>query len=150
METANHQVETANITKYSKFIALLIGLALIGAGVITYFRSNELAKVCTEKTTATVVNMREEFDATSNTEGTRYIYYPVIEYQVGDSTIKSELTSGSNPPLYSINDKIDILYNPNKTSEFIVAGENQSIFWIILCGIGVAFVGVGIFLFVKK
>lgn len=143
-------MEQANYTKYSKFIALLVGIVLIGVGIFTYFRSNELAKVCTEKTTATVVSMREEFEASSDTEGTRYVYYPVVEYQANGSTVKGEIPNASNPPIYSVNDTIEIFYNPNKTSEFIVSGENQSIFWIILCGAGVVFIAVSIFLFIKK
>lgn len=150
MEQENHPVQTTEITKYGKFVALLIGVALIGAGIFTYFRNNELARVCTEKTTATVVGMREEFEASADTEGTRYVYYPVVEYQANGSTVKGEIPNPSNPPLYSVNDKIDIFYNPNKTSEFMVAGENQSIFWIILTGLGAVFVIAGIFLFFKK
>lgn len=94
--------------------------------------------------------MREEFEPSTDAEGMRYTYYPVIEYQANGSTVKSEIPNGSNPPAYSVNDKIDILFNPNKTSEFIVSGESQSIFWIILCGIGVVFIGASIFLFIKK
>jgi len=138
------------INKYGKFIALVLGLVLIGAGIFMYFRSNELVRVCTEKATATVVSMREEFEATTDTEGIRYIYYPVIEYKVNENTVKGELGSGSNPPAYSIGDTIEILYNPGKTEEFIVAGENQSITWIIFGGLGIIFIAASIFLFVKK
>lgn len=143
-------MDQTNSKKYSKFIAILVGLILIGAGIFTYFRGNGLAQVCTEKATATIVSMREDFETTTETEGIRYIYYPVIEYQANGSTVKAEIASGSNPPAYSVNDTVEILYNPNKTSEFIVAGENQNIVWIILCGVGVVFIGAGIFLFFKK
>ena len=138
------------INKYGKFIALVLGLVLIGAGIFMYFRSNELVRVCTEKATATVVSMREDFEATTDTEGTRYIYYPVIEYKVNENTVKGELGSGSNPPAYSIGDTVEILYNPGKTEEFIVAGENQSITWIIFGGLGIIFIAASIFLFDKK
>ena len=53
--------------------------------------------------------MREDFEATTDTEGTRYIYYPVIEYKVNENTVKGELGSGSNPPAYSIGDTVEIL-----------------------------------------
>ena len=150
MEQDNHKVQSIEIGKYGKFVALLVGVIMIGVGVFTYFHNNELAKVCTEKVTATVVSMREEFEASSDTEGTRYIYFPVIEYQANGTSVKAEIANGSNPPVYSVNDNVEIFYNPNKPSEFIIAGENQSIFWIILCGMGVVFIGVGIFLFIKK
>lgn len=131
--------------KIKKFIPLIIGIVLIGAGIFMYFRTNELARVCTEKATATVVNMREEW-TTDNTsdEGSRYIYYPIIEYTANGEKVKAEISSGSNPPAYSINDTVEILYNPNKTSEFIVSGANQALVWIILGGLGIVFTIVGI------
>ena len=135
--------------KFKKFIPLLIGLILLGGSVFFYFRAGELVKVCTEKTTATVVNMREDFSVDADTDGTRYIYYPVIEYEAAGQTVKGELDA-SNPPAYSVNDKVDILYNPNKTSEFIVVGENQNFSWILLGGLGVIFLAVGIYTLVKK
>lgn len=150
MEPLNHEAQTTEINKYSKFIALIIGIILIGVGVFTYFRSNELARVCTERTTATVVSMREDFESSTDTDGMRYVYYPIVEYQANGTTIKGELSSGSNPPAYSVNDTVEILYNPNKTSEFIVAGENQNITWIIFSGLGVIFIGASIFLFIKN
>lgn len=136
--------------KFKKILPALLGIILIGAGVFFYFRAGELTKVCTEKTTATVVSMREDFTSDTSTEGMRYIYYPVIEYQAAGETVKGELPSGGNPPAYSINDQVIILYNPNKTSEFIVEGENQNITWIILGGIGIVLLGAGIYTILKK
>lgn len=136
--------------KVKKFIPLIIGVVLIGAAVFFYFRAGELARVCTEKTTATVVNMREEMTTEADSNEIRYLYYPVIEYEANGSKVKGELGSGSNPPAYSVNDTLEVLYNPNKTSEFIVAGENQYFVVIILGGIGVIFALVGIYLMLKK
>lgn len=56
MEQEKHEVRTTEMTKYSKFVALIIGMVLISIGIFMYFRGNELAKVCTEKVTATVVS----------------------------------------------------------------------------------------------
>ena len=134
--------------KLKKFIPFLIGLILLGGSVFFYFRAGELAKVCTEKTTATVVNMREDFAYEEG--GMRYIYYPIIEYTVNNEQITGELGSGSNPPLYSVNETLEILYNPSNAEEFIVAGENQNLTWIILGGLGVIFLAVGIYTLVKK
>lgn len=134
--------------KIKKFIPIILGLILIGVGVFFYFRSGDLAKKCTEKATATVVDMREDFDTTG--QEVRYMYYPIVEYEVNGQKITKELSSGENTPAYRINEKIDILYNPNNTEEFIVAGENQNITWIILGGIGVLFLVIGVFLAIKK
>ena len=135
--------------KFKKFIPALVGVLLLGLGVFFYFRAGELIKVCTEKTTATVVSMREDFTSDADTDGMRYVYYPVIEYEAAGATVKGELAA-SNPPAYSVNDKVEILYNPNKTSEFIVAGENQNLTWIIFGALGLVFLAVGIYTIIKK
>ena len=134
--------------KFKKFIPAILGVVLMGVGVYSYFRAGELTKVCTEKAVATVVDMREDIDTSS--EGMRYMYYPIISYEADGRTIEKELGSGSNTPAYRINDKIDILYNPAKVEEFIVAGENQNITWIILGGLGLVFLGVGVYVIAKK
>lgn len=150
MDRSNATNQSINLNKYGKFIALVLGLVLIGAGIFMYFRSSELVRVCTEKATATVVNMREDFTSDTDTDGMQYIYYPVIEYQANGATIRNELGSGSNPPAYSINDTVEILYNPAKTDEFIVAGDNQNIVWVVLGSLGIVFIAASVYLFIKK
>ena len=134
--------------KFKKFIPAILGVVLMGVGVYSYFRAGELVKVCTEKAVATVVDMREDIDTSS--EGMRYMYYPIVSYEADGRTIEKELGGGSNTPAYRINDKIDILYNPAKVEEFIVAGENQNITWIILGGLGLVLLGVGVYVIAKK
>ena len=80
----------------------------------------------------------------------RYLYFPIIEYETTERTVTKEIGSGYNTPVYRINEKIEILYNPNNVEEFIVAGENQNMVWMILGGLGIVFLGVGIFVIVKK
>ncbi len=134
--------------KFKKFIPAILGVVLIGVGIFSYFRAGELVKVCTEKAVATVVDMREDIDTSS--DEMRYVYYPIVNYEADGRTVEKELGSGSNTPAYRINDKIDILYNPAKVEEFIVAGENQNITWIIFGGVGILLLGAGIYTIVKK
>ena len=137
--------------KFKKFIPFIVGAVLIGVGIFVNIRSGELVKVCTERTTATVVSMQEEIDTSdATTDSFRYIYYPIISYEAGDRTIEKQLSSGSNTPEYRIGETLEILYNPNNVEEFIVAGENQNITWIILVGIGAAFIVAGVVLLFKK
>ncbi|MBQ8996757.1 DUF3592 domain-containing protein [Candidatus Saccharibacteria bacterium] len=135
--------------KFKNFIPALVGLVLIGAAVFMYFRANYLTRVCTEPTTATVVDMREDY--TTDSDGAfRYVYYPVIEYQAGGQTLTEELDSGSTTPAYRLGETVDILYNPANAKEFIVAGSNQNLIWILLSALGVIFLGVGVYTIVKK
>lgn len=132
-----------------RFLVLIIGIIFLGLGVFLYFKNDNLVKNCTEETLATVVDMKQEF-ADSDSSST-YIYYPILEYQVGDNTVRVTMNRGSSTPSYNINDKITVLYNPNKTKEFIVKGDKSSnIFTIILGVIGLLVTGYGIKVALKK
>ena len=131
-----------------RFIPLLVGVIFLAVGTFLYFRNSYLVKNCTEEAVATVVDMREEYDSDEN--GMRYVYYPVIEYNVGSNTIKKSLDSGSNPPAYSINEKLTILYNPNKVEEFYIKGNIMSnIFSYVFIGLGVLVTCYGIKVAIK-
>lgn len=128
-----------------KFIGVIVGIIFLAAGIFLYYKNDYLVKNCTAKASATVVEMKEDFSDDS------YIYYPIIEYKVNEDNIRVVMDKGSNPPAYSINEKISILYNPNKTDEFIVEGDSSSnIFSIIMMILGVAVTCYGIVMIFKK
>ena len=132
-----------------KFLPALVGVIFLAVGIFMYFQNQRLAKVCTVEAEATVVNMKEEME--SDEDGMRYVYYPVIEYKAGSETVEVTMASGSNTPAYSINDKVTILYNPNKVKEFIVKGDKTSgIFSYVFIGLGVLVTGCGVVVALKK
>ena len=133
-----------------RYMVLLIGIIFLALGGFMFYRNNTLAKNCTEETQATVVDMKQEFSTDSDST-TSYIYYPIIEYSVGEDTVRVTMGSGSSTPAYSINQKITILYNPNKTKEFIVKGDQSSnIFSIVFMALGVFVTGYGVVVAIKK
>ena len=114
-----------------------------------YFKNSNLVKNCTIQTDATVVDMKQELS--SDDDGTSYVYYPIIEYMVDEDIVRVVMSSGSSRPAYDIDEKITILYNPNKVKEFIVEGDKTSnIFSIIFMVIGLFVTGYGIKMAVKK
>lgn len=132
-----------------KFLPVLVGVIFLAVGIFMYFQNQRLAKVCTVEAEATVINMKEEME--SDEDGMRYVYYPVIEYKAGSETVEVTMASGSNTPAYSINDKVTILYNPNKVKEFIVKGDKTSgIFSYVFIGLGVLVTGCGVVVALKK
>ena len=132
-----------------KFLVLIIGVIFLGVGGFLYFKNQNLIKNCTVETEATVVDMKQELSTDSDT--TLYMYYPIIEYTVNGNTVRLTMDSGSNTPQYSINDKITILYNPNKTKEYIIKGDQSSnIFSIVFAGLGLIITGYGIVVALKK
>ena len=131
-----------------RFTVLIVGIIFVFVGGFLYYKNSYLAKVCTSEVIATVVGMEERFSA--DEDGTKYTYYPVIEYKVGSETIKKTMSSGSNPPAYSINDTLTIYYNPNKIGEFYVKGDIMSnIFSYVFMGLGVLLTGYGIKVAIK-
>ena len=132
-----------------RFLAAIIGIIFLAVGVFMYIKNNTLLKNCTEETIATVVDMKQEFSTDSDSSS--YLYYPIIEYQVKEDTIRVTMDKGSNLPAYNIDEKITILYNPNKVKEFIVKGENTSnIFSIVFMVLGIFVTGYGIKIALKK
>lgn len=132
-----------------KILVLVVGIIFIGVGIFMFIQHKNLVKNCTEEVKAVVVDMKEEFSSDDD-EG-RYIYYPIIEYKVGENNVRTTMSKGSSNPEYKLNDKVNILYNPNNTKEFIVKGDKSSnIFSIIFIGLGVLVAGYGAFVLIKK
>ncbi|MBQ8892613.1 MAG: DUF3592 domain-containing protein [Bacilli bacterium] len=132
-----------------RFMGIILGVLFLGIGIFLYFKTNNLVKNCTVETEAVVVGMKQE-DSTDDV-GTSYVYYPIIEYDADGKAIRVTMDKGSSNPTYNVGDKLTILYNPNKTNEFIVKGDMSSnIFTILLIAMGVFVTGYGIKVAVKK
>lgn len=132
-----------------RFLAIIVGIIFLALGIFIYTKNQNLIKNCTMETKATVVDMKQEISTDSDSSS--YTYYPIIEYKVGEDTIRATMDSGSSRPAYNIDEKITILYNPQKTKEFIVKGEKtSSIFSIVFMVLGLFVTGYGIKVAIKK
>lgn len=106
-----------------KVIVVLLGILFIVVGVFLLANGNAKIKSCTEKTNATIVDIKEDRSINSDGDDT-YIYYPVIRYQVEGRTItkqssigsscgskiskSGEITLSSNSSKYRVNDIITV------------------------------------------
>ena len=132
-----------------RFIVLIVGIIFIGVSIFIYLKNESLIKNCTVKTEATVVDMKQDFSTDGDTND--FMYYPIIEYKANDNTIRQTIDKGSSTPAYEINDKIEILYNPNNIKEYIIKGDNSSnIFSIAFMVIGILVTGYGIKIAIAK
>ena len=119
-----------------RFGVALIGILFIAVGAFLFVRNNDLVKKCTEETEATVIGMDQELSTDSDNNNT-YMFYPILEYKVDGEIVQSKMIDGSNTPDYKLGDKITILFNPKKTSEFIIKGDiSSSIMSYVFMGIG--------------
>ena len=78
-----------------KLILVILGIVSIGLGIFIIVSGNELAKVCTEETTGTIVGILREEETDS--EGYMSIVYtPQIEYKVGEQLFTEKGNGSSN------------------------------------------------------
>ena len=130
-----------------KLVVIIFGIIAVGIGIFSIINAKELSKRCTVEAVGTVVGINVE-EGTEEEDGyirTVYTYYPVLEYNAGDKTVSKQSNSGSNSPTYKVNDKIDILYNPDNVEEYIIKGDTSSnIVGIIFIVAGVVITIVGI------
>lgn len=127
-----------------KILVILFGLIFVGIGAFMLIKGNDLAKRCTASAEGTVVEIITE-DSTDDDGFTQYTYYPVIQYTVDGKTVSKKSSSGSNPSKYNVNDKVDILYDPNKVEDYIIKGDKTTSFLgviFVVAGIAVAIIGV--------
>ena len=127
-----------------KIFIILFGLIFVGVGAFMLIKGNDLAKRCTASAEGTVIEIITE-DSTDSDGFTTYTYYPVIQYTVDGKTVSKKSSSGSNPSKYNVNDKVDVLYDPNKVEDYIIKGDKTTSFFgiiFIVAGIAVAIIGV--------
>jgi len=131
-----------------RLMMIIIGLIAIGLGIFFIVSAGNLAKVCTEETTGTVVGILrdEEIDSEGYTSIT---YTPQIEYKVGEQLVTAKGNGSSNASDHTIGEQIEIMYNPDNIEEHMIKGDNSSkiggIIWIVLGSI-ILLVGVVKFL----
>jgi len=127
-----------------KIGVIIFGIVFAIIGLFVFVKGNEQTKRCTEEAVGTVIEIKEDL-STDDDGNPTYTYYPVIQYVVGERTITKRSSSGSSSLAYHLNDKVDILYNPNNVEEYIIKGDKTSniigIVFIIL-GVIVCIVGV--------
>ncbi len=119
-----------------QIVLFSIGLIFIVTGIFIYNSYNSKTKKCTEPVTATVVEINEKrerrmSDEDLNPEYIKY-YYPVFEYSYNGKDYKIESKDGEKPSSYEVNEKVDLLVNPNNPSEFIVKGSKGYLFLTVL------------------
>ena len=126
-----------------KLGVILIGIISIAVGIFIFLSGQGKVKRCTIETVGTVVGINQE--SSIDEDGiTTYTYYPIIEYNVGDRKITKQSENGSGASEYMLNDKVDILYNPENIEEFIIKGDKSNIIGIVFVVVGIIVVGTGI------
>jgi hypothetical protein len=103
-----------------------IGLLFLAISTIVYI-SNSNFKDSAVKVTGVVVN---------------FPHQPLIEYYYGEQLYNFRASTSSNPPSYTIGEKVDIFVNPENPQEAIIDNFLESYLMISIFG------GLGFFFFI--
>ena len=70
------------------------------------------------------------------------VFYPIIEYQVGDKKYVKKSSSGSSSPTFAIGDETEVHYNPNDPNEFYLTESGPGIMiGVVFTIVGIIFIG---------
>ncbi len=106
-------MKTLKIIKYA-FFAIGVG-ALIGS--FLFFKNTKQFIDKGVTASGTVINLLRQVSEDSD-GNTSYMYYPEVKFQTADGkSITFQANTGSNPPSYSVGEKIDVLYLPESPNK---------------------------------
>jgi len=123
-------------------IFALIGSLFAGIGVLFWQNESEFKQTAME-TKGTVVSVRSSVTGSGSDRST--VYRPVVRFQLPNGQSKEvESTVGTNPPRFQVGDSVDVLYNPQNTSDARLKADLEfPIFQIVFIGMGSIFVLIG-------
>lgn len=138
------------IGKYSAYLAVGVCIAvgvimLIIAFVINHFGEKN-SKLCTEPVTAVVSDIVSKVDSDGDT-----LYAPEFTYEAEGKTYKTHTNAYSSPMPYGIGEKVELLYEPDSPSHFIIKEEKLPFYKLmvyIFGGVGLLFTVFPLFLLI--
>ncbi len=118
---------------------ILCGAAVFSVilGILLIWYGKRQFGVCTAETQGVVVDIYRN----ANFEGDSYA--PVVEFQAGGQTIRgiarTEKTGGRSRIPFEEGDRVNLRYNPDNPSQFLIRGYDQNIIvWVGISGFAAA------------
>ena len=138
------QIDLSDHPEFIGIIFFVVGVVFVAFTVFMAVDTSRLKRVCTEDTTARVVDIytKESYDDDGYVKQT---YYPVFEYTAAGEVLEETYRVGTNPCAYYVGQVVPLKYNPDNLYEFVVVGEKTStLIMVIFGGIGTLFTIIGI------
>lgn len=120
-------------------IQIIFGASMTLIGGFMLYQDFSKRIKCKELTQGTVVDFREKTKKENGRE--KIVRYPIFEYVANGTSIRANYNMRSKAHPYELSDVVDIYYNKNKTDEFYIKGNGDSIV------LGVIVLGMGLLLF---
>ena len=132
-------------------IFTVLGVVFLIIGAATYLHTRRFLDTAVAAEGVVLENLGR-MDNSSNNYGSSRYYYPRIRFRTADGQdISFVSSSGSNPPSYSINETVKILYDPGQPDRAMV--HSFVGLWLlptIFGGIGAVFASIGLVAIVVK
>ncbi len=118
---------------------LLIGLAFLAAGILLIVKQLKSMKNNTASVMAKVSGYHTEMRHDSDGRNT-VVYYPVMRYYASGKWYEKKSSVGRGSQKYGIGERVELLYDPQRPEEFIIAGDKA----MLILGIIAALLGIGV------
>ena len=101
---------------------ILVGLMIMAGVYWAHTQQAAFANIA-QTTIGTVIDMRQP---TGGTRAQNRGYYPVVQFITpGEHVYTFDSAITTNPPSYTVGDKIEVLYNPERPEEAVIAAHNS-------------------------
>ncbi len=120
----------------------LMGSLFAGIGILIWQNESEFKQTAME-TKGTVVSVRSSVSGSGSNRST--VYRPVVRFKLPNGQSKEvESSMGTNPPRFQVGDSVDVLYNPQNTSDARLKADLEfPLLQIVFIGMGSIFVLIG-------
>ena len=108
-------------------IFLIVGVIFIAVGIGVKIADDNKKEVCSQKVSATVVNLLEKENETKKSNGSRRtttVYSPVFSYVVDGKEYVENNNSYSSPCHYYVGQQTEIFIDPDDPSRFYAPDDN--------------------------
>ena len=133
-------------------IFIFVGVCFTIISICIKMNSDRKENVCTEKTTAEVVDIIRKVSHDVD-EGDSVTFAPVFTYKTSKGEVTVESNVSSNPCDYYKGQKVELYINPEKPTEYYIPGDKTiNLITAIFAGIGIilTIVGAVIAVFIRK
>ena len=125
----------------------LVGVIFIFVSIISMIQRAIKTRHCTERTSATITDVKEKVTRRNNIKSTEYI--PTILYTVNGQEYSREFAKAYVANTYQVGQTLEIMYNPDKPTEINKQMSNTKVDLVMLV-IGLVVILVGIIMLVLK
>lgn len=123
---------------------IFIGIVFAGISIGVSRNISHKKKVCTQQVAARVVDIKRIKNRSMDTNTRSSSWYPVYEYWADNQNIRVRSHVGGLKDTFQIGQRVDLLINPEKVSEFYNPSDQAGLLQKIFLAVGLVLIAAGI------